>query len=166
MLSYPQLAWPAEDLPELVRPAIEKYRDEADELRRVPGPLLDQLRAVGAFRLSTPRELGGFELPVAGQPRMTEAGPDVRFCFVPRSSVTVRDTWHVAGMRVRTALEQQPCLQAAVGRAAAQLGAARALLLSAVGVLDAASVAGRPRRPSAEPCAARSPTRPRPHGRS
>ncbi|WP_169317133.1 acyl-CoA dehydrogenase family protein [Actinacidiphila oryziradicis] len=178
-------------MPELLRPAIEKYRDEAEDLRRLPDGLLDHLRANGAFRLNTPRELGGFELPLAtttalierlaridgptawivwnlnvgftaallseasvervwadgpdpmvahgaqpghlvpsengfrlsgewklvsgadaaqwlgllalvldgGQPRMTEAGPDWRFCLVPRSSVTVRDTWHTTGMR-------------------------------------------------------------------
>jgi alkylation response protein AidB-like acyl-CoA dehydrogenase len=34
-----------------------------------------------------------------GQPRMTAHGPDVRFCLVPRSSVTLHDTWHVSGMR-------------------------------------------------------------------
>jgi alkylation response protein AidB-like acyl-CoA dehydrogenase len=305
MLSYPQLPWSAEDLPESLRPLIEKYRDEADESRQVPPPLLDGLRAGGAFRLTTPSELGGFELPVAaaagvlerlsridgpvawvvwnlnigfcaaslselgaeriwnagpdpliahssqvGQlaadgdayrlsgewrlvsgvesaewlallgvvidaagPRITEAGPDIRFCFVPRSSVTVRDTWYSAGMRgtnsntvladevavaadmavtltaapridrprfrvpimhqissgcaaivigmaqaaidemaalARTKtgpegapLQQQPRIQAILGQAAARLDAARMLLLTTVGVLDAAAVAGR-----------------------
>jgi alkylation response protein AidB-like acyl-CoA dehydrogenase len=191
MLSYPQLPWSAEDLPELLRPAIEKHRDQADAQRRIPSELLHQLSANGAFRLNTPRELGGFELPVAstmnvierlaridgpvawvvwnlnagfsaafmsepdadrvwsggpgpliahssqpgllaetedgyrlsgewkvvsgvdsaqwlgllavvvdgGQPRVTESGPDARFCLVPRSSVTVLDTWQAAGMR-------------------------------------------------------------------
>jgi alkylation response protein AidB-like acyl-CoA dehydrogenase len=191
MPSYPQLAWSAQDVPELLRPAIEKYRDAADDQRQIPAELLGQLRANGAFRLNTPRELGGFELPVGstmnvierlaridgpvawvvwnlnvgvgaafmsessvdriwsggpdpliahssqpgrlvasgdayrlsgewklvsgadsaewfgllaivmdgGQPRMTEAGPDVRFCVVPRSSVTVHDTWHATAMR-------------------------------------------------------------------
>jgi alkylation response protein AidB-like acyl-CoA dehydrogenase len=306
MLSYPPLSWPAADLPGLLRPAIEKYRDEADELRVIPEALLTELRCAGAFRLSTPRELGGFELPVAstldlleqlarldgpvawviwnlnlgfsaaalsqpavdriwaagpdpviahsaqpgrllpvgdnyrlsgewkivsgaesaewlllmalvmdgGHPRTTEGGPDVRFCCVPRESVTVRDTWHVAGMRgtnsntvlagevdvpaemtmpvapvpridrplyrvpavhlvfpgcaavvlgmagaaveemaalSRTKVgmdgvraDQQPRLQAALGRSAASLGAARAWLLAAAGVLDAAAAAGRP----------------------
>jgi hypothetical protein len=36
MLSYPQLPWSAQDLPELLRAAIEKYRDQADDLRRIP----------------------------------------------------------------------------------------------------------------------------------
>lgn len=44
MLSYPQLSWSADDLPERLRPAIEKYRDEGDDLRRILSELLDQLR--------------------------------------------------------------------------------------------------------------------------
>ncbi|GGJ33764.1 hypothetical protein GCM10010121_051150 [Streptomyces brasiliensis] len=186
MPSCPQLSRAAEYLPEVLRPAIEKHRDEAEDLRSLPGGLLDDLRANGAFRLNTPSELGGFELPLAattalierlaridgptawivwnltagfvaaflseasvdrvwadgpdpmiahssqpgflvpsdngfrlsgewkivsgadaaqwlgllalvmedGRPRMTEVGPDWRFRLVPRSSVTVRDTWH------------------------------------------------------------------------
>lgn len=191
MPSYTELSRVLEDLPELLRPAIEKYRDEAEDLRRLPDELLDHLRTNGAFRFNTPRELGGLELPLAttmalierlaridgsvawivwnlnagfgaaflgdavvervwtggpdpliahssqpgrlvpgengfrlsgkwnlvsgvdsaqwlgllalvldgGQPRMTDAGPDWRFCMVPRSSVTVQDTWHATGMR-------------------------------------------------------------------
>ncbi|MFD4637278.1 acyl-CoA dehydrogenase family protein [Lentzea sp. NPDC058436] len=306
MLSYPRLPWSADELPERLRPVIEKYRDEADELRRLPHELVGELRAAGAFRFSTPAELGGFELPLAagadlverlarldgpiawivwnlnvgfsaavlaesrvaevwaggpdpliahssqpgflvpdgdgfrlsgqwklvsgveaaewvallgvvvdgGQPRMTETGPDLRFCLVPRSSVTVHDTWHPSGMRgtnsnsvtaqdvlvaadltvtfaaparidrplyrvpvpnqisaggaavvlgiARAAIDEvvrlshaktgpdgvamalQPRLQAVVGQASAQLDAARALLLSTVGALDAAAVADRP----------------------
>ncbi|MFI6345048.1 acyl-CoA dehydrogenase family protein [Streptomyces sp. NPDC050560] len=191
MLSYPRPSHAPEDLPDHLRPAIEKYRDDAEDLRRLPSELVDVLRASGAFRLNTPRELGGFELPVAtsvalierlaridgstawtvwnfnvgfaaaflgeagaervwsggqdpmiahssqpghlvpshegfllsgewklvsgadaaqwvallalvlddGQPRITEAGPDVRFCLIPRSSAEVRDTWHSTGLR-------------------------------------------------------------------
>ncbi|GIF75503.1 acyl-CoA dehydrogenase family protein [Asanoa siamensis] len=290
----------ADQLPELLRPAIEKYRDEADETRRMPAGLLDELRTAGAFRLNAPRETGGFELPLASvldlyerlgridgptawvvwnlnwgfsaailppsgfarigadaliansgqpgrlvadgadwrlsgawkivsgiesadwaallaivfegdQPRMTPAGPDVRIVWVPRSAVTVRDTWQVVGMRgtnsntvvvadltvpadlvvplsvtpridrpayraplvhlvfpgcaavllgmARAAVDEvaalagrkvgmdgvplaeQPRLQAAVGRAGAQVGAARALLLSCAAELDRAGVA-------------------------
>ncbi|GGJ33882.1 acyl-CoA dehydrogenase family protein [Streptomyces brasiliensis] len=306
MPSYPQSSLAPEYLPELLRPAIEKYRDEAQEGRRLPAELLDHLRANGAFRLNTPRELGGFELPLAtttalierlaridgptawivwnlnagftaafldeasvdriwadgpdpmiahssqpgflvpsddgfrlsgewklvsgadsaqwlgllgivldgGQPRMTETGPDWRFCLVPRSAVTVRDTWHTTGMRgtnsntviaqdvqvaadmmvasdtkaridrqlfrlpltnqitsggaavvlgiARAAIDemaeltrtklgpdgmpiaQQPRIQAAFGRAGAQVDAASALLLSKLGRLDAAAASGRP----------------------
>ncbi|MEV0714371.1 acyl-CoA dehydrogenase family protein [Asanoa sp. NPDC050611] len=293
----------ADQLPELVRPAIEKYRDEADESRRMPAALLDELRTAGAFRLNAPREVGGFELPLASvldvyeqlgridgpvawvvwnlnwgfsaailpesgfarigadaliansgqpgrlvadgadyrlsgawkivsgiesadwaallaivfdgdQPRMTAAGPDVRIVWVPRSAVTVRDTWQVVGMRgtnsntvvaedlavpgdlvvplsvtpridraayrvplvhlvfpgcaavllgmARAAVDEvaalaarkvgmdgvplaeQPRLQAALGRATAQVGAARALLLGCARGLDGAAEADVP----------------------
>ncbi|MFD2419042.1 acyl-CoA dehydrogenase family protein [Amycolatopsis pigmentata] len=306
MLSYPQPSRAPEDLPEFFRPAIEKYRDEAEDLRRLPDELVDHLRINGAFRFTTPRELGGFELPVAttmtlierlaridgptawivwnlnagfgaaflseasveriwangpdpmvahssqpgylvasengfrlsgewklvsgvdsaqwlgllalvlegGQPRMTESGPDWRFCVVPRSSVTVRDTWHSTAMRgtnsntvtvedlpvdadmmvapdararidrplyhvpvinqitsggaavvlgmARAAIDEvaalsrtrtgpdgvplthQPRVQAAIGQAGARVDAALALLLTALGGLDAAAAAGRP----------------------
>jgi alkylation response protein AidB-like acyl-CoA dehydrogenase len=296
----------AGELPELLRPAIEKHRDEADETRRMPAALIDELRAAGAFHLTTPRELGGFELPIAsnlsvlerlgridgpvawvvwnlnwgfsaailppaglkriwpdrpdaliansGQPGrlvdgadgyrlsgtwkivsgiesadwvallalvfdgdapvVTSGGPDVRICWVPRSAVEVRDTWHVVGMRGSNsntvvasdvavpadlvvpftvtphidrpayrlplvhmvfpgcaavllgmaqaavdevaglvtrkvgmdgvALAAQPRVQAVVGRATAEVGAARELLFATAGSLDAAAVAGRP----------------------
>jgi indole-3-acetate monooxygenase len=293
----------ADQLPELLRPAIEKYRDEADETRRLPAALVDELRAAGAFRLNAPRETGGFELPLASlfdvyerlgridgpvawvvwnlnwgfsaaflpdsgfarigadaliansgqpgrlvadgdgyrvsgawkivsgiesadwvallaimfdgdQPRMTDAGPDVLNVWVPRAAVTVRDTWHVVGMRGTNSntvvaddvpvpadlvvplavttrvdrpayrvplvhlvfpgcaavllgmaqaavdevaalaarkvgmdgvpLAEQPRLQAAVGRATAQVGAARALLLDCARGLDRAAAAGVP----------------------
>ncbi|WP_305785625.1 acyl-CoA dehydrogenase family protein [Symbioplanes lichenis] len=49
------------DLPELLRPAVEKYRDEAEALGRLPEELVRELREHGAFRLYTPRELGGHE---------------------------------------------------------------------------------------------------------
>lgn len=56
---------PIEDLPELLRPAIEKHRDRAEELGRAPDELVAELRERGAFSLFAPRELGGFEVPVA-----------------------------------------------------------------------------------------------------
>ena len=49
------------DLPELLRPAIEAHRDEAEQLGRMPDALARELRAAGAFGLYTPRELGGSE---------------------------------------------------------------------------------------------------------
>jgi indole-3-acetate monooxygenase len=52
---------PVQALPELLRPSIEKYRDEADALGRLPAELVEELREHGAFRLNTPRELGGYE---------------------------------------------------------------------------------------------------------
>ncbi|MFD5830139.1 acyl-CoA dehydrogenase family protein [Lentzea sp. NPDC060358] len=191
MPSCPQPTTTPDELVEALRPVIEKYRDEADEIRRLPDELLGHLRDSGAFRLTTPRELGGFELSLTetaallerlaridgatawtawnfnagfsaaflpeesveriwadgpdplighssqpgrlvpdgagfllsgewklvsgadsaqwlallavvvedGRPRMTAAGPDVRFCLVPRSAVQVRDTWHSTGLR-------------------------------------------------------------------
>jgi alkylation response protein AidB-like acyl-CoA dehydrogenase len=305
MPSYPQPSRAPEDLPEVLRPTIEKYRDQAEDLRRLPDELLAQLRTQGAFRLNSPRELGGYELPLAraatvteqlaridgatawivwnlnvgftaaflteasvdriwgdgpdpmiahssqpgflvpagdgfrlsgewklvsgidaarwvgllavilddGRPRMTETGPALRFCLVPRASLTVRDTWHSTGMRATgsntvtaqdvpvaddmmlapdtpsridrplyrvpminqitagssaivlgmaraaidetaalvhaktgpdgTPVAQQPRIQAVFGRAAAQTGAARELLLASLRGLDAAAVEGR-----------------------
>lgn len=65
MIAYPAPAFAAAELPELLRPAIEKFRDAAELDRRLPAELVEQLRAFGAFRLLTPRELGGHELPLA-----------------------------------------------------------------------------------------------------
>ncbi|BCJ49068.1 acyl-CoA dehydrogenase [Actinoplanes sp. NBRC 14428] len=48
-------------LPELLRPAIEKYRDAAEDLGRTPPALVAELRDLGAFGLLTPREQGGHE---------------------------------------------------------------------------------------------------------
>jgi alkylation response protein AidB-like acyl-CoA dehydrogenase len=54
-----------EELPELLRPAIEKHRDAAEDLGQVPAELVAELRNLGAFRLFAPRELSGFEAPAA-----------------------------------------------------------------------------------------------------
>lgn len=51
--------------PELLRPAIEKHRDAAEQLGRAPDELVAELRAHGAFRLLTPRERGGYEAGTA-----------------------------------------------------------------------------------------------------
>jgi indole-3-acetate monooxygenase len=51
-------------LPALLRPVIEAERDHAEQIRKPPAALVDALRDAGAFRLITPRELGGFELPL------------------------------------------------------------------------------------------------------
>ena len=50
-----------QDLPELLRPAIEAHRDAGESLGRMPEELAELLRAHGAFGLYTPRELGGAE---------------------------------------------------------------------------------------------------------
>ncbi|MFD5091950.1 acyl-CoA dehydrogenase family protein [Amycolatopsis thailandensis] len=49
-------------LPNLLRGAIESARDEADELGRLPGHLIAELRDAGAFSLFTPAEYGGLEV--------------------------------------------------------------------------------------------------------
>ena len=60
-ITYPTKSVDVRELPELLRPTIEKYRAEAEDLGRTPQALVRELREAGAFRLSTPRELGGFE---------------------------------------------------------------------------------------------------------
>ena len=64
MITFPPPAFAAADLPELLQPVLEEYREAARRNRRLPDELIDRLRALGAFRLSTPRELGGHELPL------------------------------------------------------------------------------------------------------
>jgi indole-3-acetate monooxygenase len=54
----------ATDLPERIADAVERYRDAADAVRMLPPALVEELRAAGAFRLYTPREFGGAELPL------------------------------------------------------------------------------------------------------
>jgi alkylation response protein AidB-like acyl-CoA dehydrogenase len=53
-----------DSLVEKLRPTIEQHRDEADRLGRLPEQLVSALREAGAFRLYTPREQGGAELPL------------------------------------------------------------------------------------------------------
>ncbi|MET0705178.1 MAG: acyl-CoA dehydrogenase family protein [Mycobacterium sp.] len=52
------------DLPEQLRPAIEAGIADGDRLGDIPVALHDTLRESGAFRLLTPRELGGSETPL------------------------------------------------------------------------------------------------------
>jgi alkylation response protein AidB-like acyl-CoA dehydrogenase len=52
------------DLPELLRQSIEDSLADADRLGDIPTSLHDELRDAGAFRLLTPRELGGSETPL------------------------------------------------------------------------------------------------------
>lgn len=56
-----------------VRPVIETSRDAADAQRRLSGAAADELRAEGAFGLSTPTERGGLELPLALAVELYEA---------------------------------------------------------------------------------------------
>src|SRR5262245_23771640 len=55
------------DLADVMRPAIEAARDEGERLRRMPASLADELRAAGAFRLTTPVEFGGHECRLTEQ---------------------------------------------------------------------------------------------------
>jgi alkylation response protein AidB-like acyl-CoA dehydrogenase len=52
-------------LPALLKPVIEAERDRSDEIRKATPTLVGALRSAGAFRLLSPQELGGFELPLA-----------------------------------------------------------------------------------------------------
>jgi len=52
------------DLPGALRASIEASAEEADGLGDIPSRLHDELRDAGAFRLLTPRELGGWAAPL------------------------------------------------------------------------------------------------------
>lgn len=52
------------DLPGTLRASIEASVEEADRLGDIPSSLHDELRDAGAFRLLTPRELGGWAAPL------------------------------------------------------------------------------------------------------
>lgn len=52
------------DLPEVLRTSIEASAAQSDQLGDLPVSLHDELRESGAFRLLTPRALGGSEVPL------------------------------------------------------------------------------------------------------
>jgi indole-3-acetate monooxygenase len=52
------------DLPESLRPAITAAAAYSERQGDIPADLRDGLRDAGAFRLLTPRELGGWEAPL------------------------------------------------------------------------------------------------------
>lgn len=56
-----------------LRPSIESQRAEAETLRCLPRELAETLRHAGAFRLSTPVERGGLELPLTTMMSVYEA---------------------------------------------------------------------------------------------
>jgi alkylation response protein AidB-like acyl-CoA dehydrogenase len=56
---------PLHELPATLRPVIEAHRDAAEQLGRMPDPVVRELRAHGAFGLYAPRELGGSEAGVS-----------------------------------------------------------------------------------------------------
>lgn len=72
-VSHAVLDFDPRELPERLRDTVLSHSGEADHLRRLPGGLVDELRAAGAFRLLTPTELGGFEVPVATALEILEA---------------------------------------------------------------------------------------------
>jgi alkylation response protein AidB-like acyl-CoA dehydrogenase len=51
-------------LPELLSASVRAAAEEMETGRDLPGKLVHELRDSGAFRLLTPRELGGFEAPL------------------------------------------------------------------------------------------------------
>ena len=55
---------PLADLPALLAPSIAAAAEQMETDRDVPEKLVHELRDTGAFRLLTPRELGGFEAPL------------------------------------------------------------------------------------------------------
>ena len=61
------------DLPAALREIIDLHRDEAEAARRLPHELTEALRDAGAFRLLTPRNLGGFEASLGDAVRVYEA---------------------------------------------------------------------------------------------
>jgi alkylation response protein AidB-like acyl-CoA dehydrogenase len=60
------------ELPALLAPSIRAAADDMDRRGVVPAELVTELREAGAFRLLTPRELGGFEAPLTTVLRVYE----------------------------------------------------------------------------------------------
>ncbi len=53
-------------------PLIQEHRDTMESERRLPAPVVDALRTLGAFRLAVPRAYGGLELDPMTQTRVVE----------------------------------------------------------------------------------------------
>src|SRR5690348_13339391 len=53
-------------------PVVERYRDEAEQQRRLPRPLFEALRDAGLFGLWVPRNLGGAEVDIETSVRCVE----------------------------------------------------------------------------------------------
>ena len=45
-----------------LQPLVRGYQDEIERERRIPPPLVDQLRAAGLYRMIVPRQLGGLQV--------------------------------------------------------------------------------------------------------
>jgi alkylation response protein AidB-like acyl-CoA dehydrogenase len=57
---------------EALEAVVQSHRREIDELRRLPDPLVDSMRAAGIFRMAMPRDRGGPELLPVQQVRLLE----------------------------------------------------------------------------------------------
>ena len=60
------------DAARALSPMIQVYTEEAERLRRIPGPVIEAMMAAGLFGLCLPRELGGTESDPATVMRMVE----------------------------------------------------------------------------------------------
>src|SRR5437773_5696326 len=45
-----------------LQPIVSGYQDETERERRIPPPLVEQLRAAGFYSMVVPKELGGLEI--------------------------------------------------------------------------------------------------------
>jgi alkylation response protein AidB-like acyl-CoA dehydrogenase len=55
-----------------LQPIVIGYQDETERERRIPPPLVDQLRAAGFYRMVVPEKLGGLEVNLATFLRVAE----------------------------------------------------------------------------------------------
>lgn len=60
------------DIAGRLTPVVEKFRDEADRLGRLPKEMAEELRELGAFAMLTPGEFGGPGMTLAGYHEILE----------------------------------------------------------------------------------------------
>jgi alkylation response protein AidB-like acyl-CoA dehydrogenase len=58
---------------ERLRPVLEGYRDEGEDVRHLPAPVVQAMQAEGMFKLWLPREYGGAELDLLSYIKAIEA---------------------------------------------------------------------------------------------
>ncbi len=89
--------------------AKEVFGDPTAPVAGVPGPLGQAVRVDGGVRVTgrwSPASgidhsdwvYGGCIVHADGAPVMTDHGPDLLHVFIPKSSVTVNDTWYASGL--------------------------------------------------------------------